>query len=50
LSGNPHAYNTKVEVIKGIKAIRICTTNRMLMAIFTYRYYYGLSWACSGEE
>ena len=48
LSGNPHAYNTKVEVIKGIKAIRICITNRILMDI--NGYYYGRSWACSGEE
>ena len=48
LSGNPHAYNTKVEVIKGIKAIRICIINRILMDI--NGYYYGRSWACSGEE
>jgi hypothetical protein len=38
LSGNPHAYNTKVEVIKGIKVIRICG------------YYYRRSRACSGEQ
>ena len=44
LSGNSHAYNTKVEVIKGIKAIRIYITNRILMDI--NGYYYGRSWAC----
>jgi hypothetical protein len=48
LSGNPHAYNTKVEVIKGIKVIRICITKRILMDI--NGYYYGRSWACSGEQ
>jgi hypothetical protein len=48
LPGNPHAYNTNVEVIKRIKAIRICITNRILMDI--KGYYYGRSWACSGEE
>jgi hypothetical protein len=48
LSGNLHAYNTKVEVFKGIKAIWICITNRILMDI--NGYYYGRSRACSGEE
>jgi hypothetical protein len=32
-------------LVKGIKTIRICITNRILMDI--NGYYYGRSWACS---
>jgi hypothetical protein len=39
---------TKVDVIKGVKAIRICITNRILIDI--NGYYFGRPWACSGEQ
>jgi hypothetical protein len=42
---NSTKFNTKVEVIKEIKAIRICITNRILMDI--KGDYYGWLCACS---